>query len=48
MKSNSMILFQREIATRIERERSIAEGNRELIRIYEEKIKKAIEKVWEG
>ena len=24
------------------------EGNRELIRLYEEKIKKVIERVWEG
>ncbi|MFN8398913.1 MAG: N-6 DNA methylase [Anaerolineales bacterium] len=39
---------QREIVTRIERERSIVEGNRELIRIYEEKVKKVIERVWEG
>lgn len=39
---------QREIVARIERERSIVEGNRELIRIYEEKIKKVIERVWEG
>lgn len=39
---------QREIVARIERERSIVEGNRELIRIYEEKVKKVIEKVWEG
>jgi type I restriction enzyme, S subunit len=39
---------QREIVARIERERSIVEGNRELIRIYEEKVKKVIERVWEG
>ena len=31
-----------------ERERSIVEGNRELIRIYEEKVKKVIGRVWEG
>jgi len=37
-----------EIVARIERERSIVEGNRELIRIYEEKVKKVIEKVWES
>ena len=40
--------IQREIVARIEHERSIAEKNRELIRIYEEKVKKVIEKVWEG
>ena len=39
---------QREIVARIERERAIVEGNRELIRIYEEKIKKVIERVWEA
>lgn len=39
---------QREIVARIERERSIVESNRELIRIYEEKVKKVIERVWEG
>jgi restriction endonuclease S subunit len=40
--------IQREIVARIERERAIVEGNRELIKIYEEKIKKVIERVWEG
>jgi type I restriction enzyme M protein len=39
---------QREIVARIERERSIVEGNRELIRLYEEKVKKVIERVWDG
>jgi restriction endonuclease S subunit len=39
---------QREIVSRIEHERSLVEGNRELIKIYEEKIKKVIERVWEG
>ena len=39
---------QREIVARIERERALVEGNRELIRIYEEKIKKVIERVWEA
>lgn len=39
---------QREIVARIERERSIVDGNRELIRIYEEKVEKVIERVWEG
>ena len=37
-----------EIVARIEHERSIVKGNRELIRIYEEKVKKVIERVWEG
>jgi len=32
----------------IEKERTFVEGNRELIRIYEAKIKQVIEKVWEG
>ena len=40
--------IQREIVARIERERSLVEGNRELIKIYEEKIKKVIERVWES
>jgi len=26
----------------------ILKGNRELIRLYEEKVKKVIERVWEG
>ena len=39
---------QHEMVARIERERAIVEGNRELIRIYEEKIKKVIERVWEA
>ena len=37
-----------EIVARIETERAIVHGNRELIRLYEEKVKKVIEKVWEG
>ncbi len=36
--------IQREIVRRIEAERQIVEGNRELIRLYEEKVKKVIEK----
>jgi restriction endonuclease S subunit len=40
--------IQREIVARIERERAIVAGNRELIQIYEQKIKKVIDKVWEG
>jgi hypothetical protein len=52
--SNIMIEIKHEIVARIERERSIVEGNCELIRIYEEKVKKVIpargrcERVWEG
>jgi hypothetical protein len=37
-----------EIVARIETERAIVHGNRELIRLYEEKVKKVIERVWEG
>ena len=40
--------IQREIVVRIEKERAIVEGNRELIQLYEEKVKKVIERVWEG
>ncbi len=36
-----------EIVVHIETERAIVHGNRELIQIYEEKVKKVIEKVWE-
>ncbi|RJP46350.1 MAG: hypothetical protein C4583_19055 [Anaerolineaceae bacterium] len=32
----------------IETERAIVHGNRELIRLYEEKVKKVIKRVWEG
>jgi restriction endonuclease S subunit len=39
--------IQHEIVSRIERERLIIEGNRELIKLYEEKVKKVIERVWE-
>jgi type I restriction enzyme M protein len=39
---------QREIVARIESERKIVEGNRELIRLYEEKVKKVIARVWES
>ena len=44
----SPLEIQREIVVRIERERSIVEGNWELIRLYEEKVKKVIERAWEG
>ncbi len=37
-----------EIIVRIETERAIVEGNRKLIQLYEEKVKKVIERVWEG
>ena len=37
-----------EIVARIESERAIVHDNRELIRLYEEKVKKVIERVWEG
>lgn len=37
-----------EIIARIKTERAIVHGNRELIRLYEEKVKKVIEKVLEG
>jgi len=40
--------IQREIVGRIEAERQIVEGNRELIQIYEAKIKQVIARVWEG
>ena len=39
--------IQREIVDRIKTERAIVHGNRELIRLYEEKVKKVIERVWE-
>jgi restriction endonuclease S subunit len=38
--------IQRAIVARLERERLIVDGNRQLIRLYEEKIKKITEKVW--
>jgi type I restriction enzyme M protein len=40
--------IQREIVARIESERAVVEGNRELIWLYEEKVKKVIERVWES
>ena len=49
-----MCNIQREIVVRIKSERKFVEGNRELIRIYEEKVKQVIplrgrcERVWEG
>ncbi len=38
---------QREIVTKIEAERKIVDGCRELIALYEAKIKRVIDKVWE-
>jgi type I restriction enzyme M protein len=40
--------IQHKIVARIEHEKNIIESNRELIQLYEEKIKKVIERVWEG
>ncbi|HAJ79090.1 MAG TPA: N-6 DNA methylase, partial [Fibrobacteres bacterium] len=38
---------QHEIVSKIESERKVIEGCRDLIKIYEEKIKQVINKVWE-
>ena len=38
--------FKSETVTCIEIERAIVHGNWELIRIYEEKVKNVIERVW--
>ena len=48
LKEVGTLLLKFEIVTRIESERAIVHGNRELIRLYEEKVKKVIERVWEG
>jgi len=40
--------IQQQIVAKIETEQKIVEGCRELIKIYEEKIKVVIDKVWEG
>ena len=45
---NKYLEIQRETVARIETERAIVHGNRELIRLYEEKVKKVIERVWDG
>jgi hypothetical protein len=37
-----------EIIARIETERAIVHGNWELVRLYEEKVKKVLERVREG
>jgi type I restriction enzyme M protein len=44
----SFLNIRHEIVARIESERAIVHGNRELIRLYEEKVKKVIERLWEG
>ena len=45
-----LLKTQREIVARLETERAIVHGNRELIRFAsrEEKVKKVIERVWES
>jgi hypothetical protein len=48
MNKKSYVETQREIVTRIEHERLIVEGNRELIWFYEEKVKKVIARLREG
>jgi type I restriction enzyme M protein len=45
---SSILEIQHVIIARIERENLIVDGNRELIRLYEEKVKKVIERVWES
>jgi len=45
--NNEFLEIQREIVTRIETERAIVHGNRELIRLYEEKVKQVIERIWQ-
>ena len=39
--------IQHQIVTQIEHERLIVDGNREMIRLYEEKVKRVIERLWE-
>ena len=41
------IEVQREIVAKIEAERKVVDGCKELIALYEAKIKKVIDKVWE-
>jgi type I restriction enzyme M protein len=38
--------IQQEIIAKIEAERKVIDGCRELIKTYEEKIKRVIDKVW--
>ena len=42
------IEIQKTIINRIETEREVIESNQRLIQVYEERIKKVIERVWEG
>ncbi len=42
------LAVQERIVAKIEAERKVIEGCRELIKTYEEKIKRVIDKVWEG
>ncbi len=46
--NNQFLEIQWEIVSCLETERAFVHGNRELIRLYEEKVKKVIERVWEG
>ena len=46
--NNKSFGVQREIVAHIESEHAIVEGNRKPIDIFEEKIKKIIQQVWEG
>jgi hypothetical protein len=48
LKEERTLLLKFDIVAHIETERAIVHGNRELIRLYEEKVKKVIERVWEG
>jgi len=41
------IEVQQEIIAKIEAERKVIDGCRELVKTYEEKIKRVIDKVWE-
>lgn len=48
MKPHSSLLeIQREIVARIETERAVVYGTREVISLHEEKLMKVIERVWE-
>ena len=42
------IEVQQKIIAKIEAERKVIDGCRELIKTYEDKIKRVIDKVWEG
>ena len=41
------LVTQQQIVARIEAERTLVEGNRRLIEIYEQKVKQTIAKLWE-